>query len=99
MTDVTLRKNITEALENHGLVGSLLQSKLLFLTSATGKVHEYLLSVPRIEETLLRKVLAWLLDLLDDYLDSLTAAFPALGVVSEFKKALETGLNAPEELM
>jgi len=39
-----------------------------------------------------------MLELVDDYMDSFSAAFPPLGTVTEFKKAIKTGLQAPELL-
>jgi len=92
-------ENVSVVLESHGLTGPLLTSKMTFLTSATKKVHAYFERFPKtLDKGIVRRILSWLLDVLDDSLESLAAALPPLAAAVEFKKALGTGLNVPIEL-
>ena len=94
--DDTKRKEITFALNNHGLVGSPLQRKSTRLISGIDKVRAVFSNVR--SKVGGRKVIGFMLELVDDYMDSFSAAFPPLGTVTEFKKAIKTGLQAPELL-
>jgi hypothetical protein len=99
LKDPEMREAIYIALANHGLVGTQLESKMALLKSGTGRVQEYRKRFsPKIPRAVSSRLISWLLDLLDDFMDSLSAAFPPLGAATEFKKAIETGLNAPQEL-
>jgi hypothetical protein len=92
-------ERVFAALQNHGLTGILLKSKVTFLDSVTKKVHGWLKQVPKtIDKSVVRKILSWLLDSLDDVLDSLAVVLPPLGAAQEFKKGMKTGLDAPTVL-
>ncbi len=95
--DDTKRKEITFALNNHGLVGPLLEHKSTRLNSGIDKVRAVFRNVR--SKVGGRKVIGFMLELVDDYMDSFSAAFPPLGAVTEFKKAIKTGLQAPDELL
>jgi hypothetical protein len=83
-----------QALENHALLGAGLQSKFDLLTKSSRRVRDQMgLQLPT---RITRKLLDWLLGLVEKYLDSLVAAFPVLGAVKEFKGAVESGLELPD---
>ncbi|MGO9644180.1 MAG: hypothetical protein ACLPY5_05480 [Candidatus Bathyarchaeia archaeon] len=93
--DEATRKEISVALRNHGLVGPPVERKWTRLDSAIKRVNGVFSDLRKAGK---RKVLGWTLKLLDDVMDSLSSAFPPLGAVTEFKKAIETALHVPTEL-
>jgi len=85
-----------QSLQDHGLVGLPLEAKLSFLMRTIDVVHDRISALPVPKPNILRKLLAWLLKVLENLLESLAAVLPPLGGVTEFKKQVESGLEFPE---
>jgi hypothetical protein len=85
-----------EELNNHGLAGSPLKSKIIFLKRSTTRVRWQISRIHWPATGILRKSLAWLLDVQDNLLESLADVLPPLGAVTELKKQLESSLVVPD---
>jgi hypothetical protein len=85
-----------DELNNHGLTGSALKSKIVFLQRTTTRVRWQISRIHWPATGILRKSLAWLLDVQDNLLESLADVLPPLGAVTELKKQLESSLTVPD---
>jgi len=83
-------------LSDHGLIGAPLKSKIRFLETVTKRVRWQVDRIHWPAIAIHRKILAWLLEVQDNLLDSMADVLPPLGVVAELKKQLESALTIPD---
>jgi hypothetical protein len=94
----TLGSATYESLRLNGLAGVPLQSKTRFFNRAIRVVHEARLPITSKK---LRRLLAWLLGVIENFLKSFAPVLGPLGIpieaVNEFKDQMKSGLEFPDE--